>query len=187
MSKSILDIYSRYLKSLSDQNANIGENFAAMEGLLYQVVETDDLRGRLHADIVYQTLKAIIQRRLSCKQAAPYWDVDVVQQLYTRLNTLNQTLREGDNERAMVITTNMFKLIDQFQDDNPWLCLYMYLAYSRTFAGSWLTRHRERMADHQEIMQLLQEQCDNPAPPQTDPKLAIQTQIVESSKNVPQE
>lgn len=167
--KEVLEVYRRYLTSLKDQNANIGENQAAWEEWLeantdYSNEEEDTLRGKLRSDSIYQALRAIERWHISCKQmAGSTWNKDAVQHCYLLLNNLNKTLSEGEDSKARVITISLWKHALKFRQDAPWLYLYMHIAYSRTFAGSWLNRHRKMMDEHNELMKLL-EQCDQPDP-----------------------
>lgn len=167
--KEVLEVYRRYLTSLNDQNANIGENLDAWEEWLedntdYSNEEEEALRGRLRCDSIYQALRAIERWHISCKQrAGATWNKDAVQHGYLLLNNLNKALDEGEDSRAKVITISFWEHVLKFRNDAPWLYLYMHIAYSRTFAGSWLNRHRIMMDKHNELMKFL-EQCDQPDP-----------------------
>lgn len=165
----VLEVYRRYLTSLNDKNANIGEKLAAWEEWLeantdYTNEEEDALRGRLRCDSLYQALKAIEHRHISCKQMAGLtWNRDAVQHCYLLLNNLNKALDKEEDSKARVITISLWKHALKFRNDAPWLYLYMHIAYSRTFAGSWINRHRKMMDEHNELMKIL-EQYDQPAP-----------------------
>ena len=165
--KEVLEVYRRYLTSLNDKNANIGENQAAWEEWLeantdYTNEEEETLRGELRVDSLYQALRAIDRWHISCKQmAGSTWNRDAVQHCYLMLNKLNKAMDEGDESKMRIITMSFWKHVMKLRSDAPWLYLYMHIAFSRTHAGSWLNRHREMMDKHNQLMKFL-ERCDQP-------------------------
>lgn len=171
--KKVEEVYRRYLKSLNDQNANIADNLASLSQWL-STHTTEPLKCDIKVDAVYQAMKAIDRRRISCKtEAGMSWDKSAVERCYNLLNNLDQALKEDDTPRAKVISTTFWKHVNKYEFDMPWLYLYMHIAYSRTFAGSWMGRNREMALEHDQLMKRL-EQDDN--------RLTVQSKIVESTK-----
>lgn len=179
--KKVLEVYRRYLSSLNNQNADIAINLDAFFNWIDKHTE-EELRGKLKVDAIYQTIKAVQRQNISCKQmAGGNWNKDAVQHCYLLLNNLNKALEEDDDTRARVISVSLWKHINSFRSDMPWLYLYMHIAYSKTFAGSWLTKHREMLANHQQLIEELGEEYEMQNA-KDDLRLTVQSQIVDLCK-----
>lgn len=191
--KKVLEVYRRYLKSLDDQNANIGDSLAALNNWLNKAFETpsaDGLKGRLKTDAVYHAIKALNARGInSCKQmAGSSWNGNAVQSCYERLNSINnyyQQAMQGEGRESMNLSTAAFgKFLKEFEVEAPWLYIYMHIAYSKTAAGQWFTKHREMMEQHRQVMQELEDSvATQPTMTEEDElRLSVQAQILESCK-----
>lgn len=174
----VLNVYRRYLKSLSDPNASIGTNVSSIFQWFSKNVENEKLSDRLKLDAIYQALRVVEARQLSCKRAAGNtWDEEGVKKFYRMLDNLNQALKLDDDPRARVITVSLRDHMTSFINESPWVALYMWHKYSSTYAGSWLTKHREMMKEHQDLLdELATEETEAEA------RLAVQGQIMESAR-----
>lgn len=157
MGKTITEVYKRYLDSLKNENADIAINLISMRDWANENIDEPQLRGKLKCDAVYQALKALNERKESCKQkAGSNWDKDAVQKLYERLNNLDRAFKAEDETKVKIIATKLIEeFIESFKEKSPWLYLYMWHAYSNSYAGQWLRDNADMNREHQQLIDSL--------------------------------
>ena len=141
MEKKVLDAYGRYLKTLEDKNTDFGGNYKAMKDYISSRCTGAD-RTALLSVLMYETVKAVKGHGIKCvSKAGDGWDKVVVQELYTKLNSMQATWDKRDTEdikeRLAIQGESFFKLVDK-NEDKPWLQLYMLQCYSVREFGKWL-------------------------------------------------
>lgn len=140
MEKKVLDAYVRYLKSIEDRDSNIGESYKAMREYINKNCDGKDRAAMLDV-LVYETIKAVKGHGIKCvSRAGEGWDKLAVQQLYMKLNNLQNAWDDSSSEREQrvaILADQFFKFILSHKD-KPWLQLYMYQCYSERDYGRWL-------------------------------------------------
>jgi len=140
METKVLDAYRRYLKTLEDKNTDFGGNYKAMKEYISSRCTGAD-RTALFSVLTYETVKAVKGHGIKCvSKAGDGWDRVAVQELYTKLNSMQTTWDKRDTEdvkeRLAVQCESFFKLVYK-NADKPWLQLYMYQCYSVREFGKW--------------------------------------------------
>lgn len=172
--KKVLEVFSRYLNSLEDQHSNIGENTSAVLRWIEQNTQ-HPLMGKAQMQCIYEAVQTIQERGISCKkQAGSTWDGNVVKKFYKTLDNLSEAFNQGDDERCYVLGVTLSKLMYSATLDAPWLGLYMWLCYSKSKPGSWLTNKRMMAEDCRKLVEELEQE--------DDVRLTAQAKIVEASK-----
>lgn len=138
-----IEVYRRYLSSLQDKNANIGECFQAFETWLRKNCEDQDLKGELEVVSLHKTLKAIKDRRINCRQESKgSWDSTAVKTCYKRVDNMEQAHDATESKELKVMTTAFHKFVNSFRS-MPWMQLYMYQVYSEKEVGHWITSRQK--------------------------------------------
>lgn len=138
-----IEVYRRYLSSLQDKNANIGECFQAFEVWLKKNCEDKELKGELEVVSLHKTLKAIKDRQINCRQESKgNWDTTAVKTCYKRIDNMEQVHEETEAKELRIMTTAFHKFVNAYHS-MPWLQLYMYQVYSEKEMGYWITSRQK--------------------------------------------
>lgn len=179
--RKVLEVFRRYQNSLEDQHSNIGENTSAVLHWLEENVQ-QPLMGEVRVQCLREAVQAIQNRAISCKrQAGSTWDGNVVKKFYKTLDNLSGAFDQGDDERCYILGVTLSKLMYSATLDAPWLGLYMWLCYSKSKPGSWMTNKRKMTEDCRELVEELEREDDD-QPSESNARLSAQAKIVEASK-----
>lgn len=164
MGKTITEVYKRYLDSLKNENADIAINLISMRDWANENIDEPQLRESLKLDALYHALKALNERKEICRQkAGSNWDKDAVQKLYERLKNLDRAAKSyyvsetgvDEKKKLVIIATALNSFIESFKEKSPWLYLYMWHAYSNSYAGQWLRDNADMNREHQQLIDSL--------------------------------
>lgn len=181
----VVEVYKRYLTSLRDKNANIAENFKAIQKWMDDNCGDQGLKRVLTTDSIYQVLKELRARELKCKdQSHGNWDSDAVQETYKLLSKMDNALKDvsegSGSQNKLVQLTSMFWKLWNACEDMPWLQLYMLQCYSDRNVGKGLRGHNCK--EHQLAKKLLEDpdyQIPEDTMMQGDPMLDNDRTLVE--------
>ena len=126
-SKTVLDVYKRYLHTLDGADAELFTNYGKIRDFIDSKCDNFGLWFALFSHCVRMNLKVIRERNIKIKSLCPEgWSSEVVQEGYRLLRNFKKAVKDDDLDSLKV---NFYKFVKLAKAQNPHLQLYLYLCY----------------------------------------------------------
>jgi len=168
--KEILEVYRRYVVSLSEENADLATNYQAMDRFISEHCEDKELKGLLYMDILYVALCFVRLNEVRLKDLAHgNWDSHAVKECYSRVKNLKEAFNEYDSARFIYLFSKFCNWVNGFES-SPCLQLYFWQVYSDTNMQMFINNHNklEKVIVRTEIEEAQQPEGNEDQSDQTD-------------------